>query len=659
MTDFATLLSKARALEGCPAGRDDHLLALADPPHYTPFPNPFVGQFLLSPGAGDADPLDGYAREPLAADISEGRHDPVYLAQNYHTKVPYRAVARYLEHFTRPGDLVLDGFCGSGMVGVAANQTGRRAILCDLSPAATFIAHSYCHPVDLDEARAAVDELLARLDKECGWLYREHTATGRGPSLAYVIWSEVVRCPACGAEFPFAEVAFDFERRRPAPGATCPACGCSLKPSRLERVPDGHGLAKEVPVRAAYTGSRRKREFVPGPSISRLHTEIEELTIPYWHPDNSMMNREEPDGGWGDMWRRGYHTGMQRVPDFYFKRSLWTLACAVDLVRRSMASRAVRQLLLQVIVNASTSFTRMRRAYQAVLPLVMYVPRLRREVNVVSALGTRFDAILACLSHLRTSHDVLITTQSSTSLANVPDSCVDYVFTDPPFGDNIRYSEMNFLWESWLRVFTNQPPEAVISPGQGKGIAEYQELMRRCFAEMRRALKPDRWITVAFHNSGSRVWNAIQEALQDAGFQVESVRLLDKRQISFKQASAGTVRHDLVISARKAPVQRAHSAGFVARAPDPPSAETAWEFVRARLASLPVPRPAESGSAVERTANELFNRMVAEHVREGAAVPVDASEFSAGLRARFEERDGIFLLPAQAAEYDRLVAASG
>ena len=63
------------------------------------------------------------------------------------------------------------------------------------------------------------------------------------------------------------------------------------------------------------------------------------------------------------------------------------------------------------------------------------------------------------------------------------------------------YSELNFLWEAWLKVFTNNKPEAIENKVQGKGLLEYQHLITRCFQEYYRLLKPGRWMTVEFHNS--------------------------------------------------------------------------------------------------------------------------------------------------------------
>lgn len=65
--------------------------------------------------------------EPYSADVSEGKSNSIYMAHSYHTKVPHPAIMRYLLHYTQPGDIVLDGFCGTGMTGVAANLCGSKS----------------------------------------------------------------------------------------------------------------------------------------------------------------------------------------------------------------------------------------------------------------------------------------------------------------------------------------------------------------------------------------------------------------------------------------------------------------------------------------------------------------------------------------------------
>lgn len=241
-------------------------------------------------------------------------------------------------------------------------------------------------------------------------------------------------------------------------------------------------------------------------------------------------------------------------------------------------------------------------------------------------------------------------TGSSTRLP-IPDDSVDYVFVDPPFGSNIPYSEVNFLWETLLGVFTNVVPDAVESPIQHKALPDYQHLMEQCFSEFRRVLKPGRWITIEFHNSKNSVWNSIQEALTRSGFVVADVRILDKKQKSFKQATtAGAVKQDLIISAYKP------NGGLEKRFKLAAGTEEAvWDFVRTHLKQLPVfvSKDDKAEVVAERQNYLLFDRMVAFHVQRGVTVPLSAAEFYAGLAQRFPERDGMYFLPEQVAEYDK------
>ena len=129
-------LPELRLIEGFPIGTDDDIIALSDPPYYTACPNPWINAFikewkaekvqLQAEGKRNAD---FQVKEPYAADVSEGKNNPIYMAHAYHTKVPHPAIMRYILHYTQPGDTVFDGFCGTGMTGVAAQELGRRAIL--------------------------------------------------------------------------------------------------------------------------------------------------------------------------------------------------------------------------------------------------------------------------------------------------------------------------------------------------------------------------------------------------------------------------------------------------------------------------------------------------------------------------------------------------
>ena len=115
-------IDKVRNIEGFPIGSDEDIIALSDAPFYTACPNPFVEEFIKENGTPYDEATDDYHREPFAADVSEGKTDPIYMAHSYHTKVPHKAIMQYILHYTQPGDIVMDGFSGTGMTGVAAQS---------------------------------------------------------------------------------------------------------------------------------------------------------------------------------------------------------------------------------------------------------------------------------------------------------------------------------------------------------------------------------------------------------------------------------------------------------------------------------------------------------------------------------------------------------
>ncbi len=204
-----------RAQEGFPVGSDEAILAVSDPPYYTACPNPFLEDVINTFGTAYLA-SDVREKEPFVADVSEGKNDTIYNAHGYHTKVPHKAIVRYILHYTKPGDVIFDGFCGSGMTGVAAqlcsdasivsslgyrvggdgsvldarqedgkttwktiSKVGRRhAILSDLAPAATFIAHNYNNPASLEKFDAAVRDILISAEDELGWMYETEHADG-------------------------------------------------------------------------------------------------------------------------------------------------------------------------------------------------------------------------------------------------------------------------------------------------------------------------------------------------------------------------------------------------------------------------------------------------------------------------------------------------
>lgn len=281
----------------------------------------------------------------------------------------------------------------------------------------------------------------------------------------------------------------------------------------------------------------------------------------------------------------------------------------------------------------------------------LYIPSMLSEVSPEYLYRKKIQRLEKAFTAIRnvSPQKCLVSTQSATKSA-LPEESIDYIFIDPPFGRNLQYSELNQIWEAWLRLFTQRDTEAVVDETRARGVLEYGSLMRQCFVDMFTSLKPGRWMTLVFHNSFNAVWIAIQEALFSAGFIVADVRVLDKQQDTYKQSRQGLVKQDLVISAYK-PNQGLEERFKLEEGTE----EGAWDFTRAHLRQLPVfvEKDGKAEVVAERQNYLLFDRMVAFHVQRGVTVPLSAGEFYAGLPQRFPERDSMYFLPEQAAEYDK------
>ncbi|NMA61209.1 MAG: site-specific DNA-methyltransferase, partial [Firmicutes bacterium] len=598
-------------------------------------------------------------------------------AHTYPTKVPHKAIVRYLLHYTRPGDVIYDAFAGTGMTGIAASLCadtnvlamyepdensetkigaagGRKTILSDLSPAASFISHVLNNHTYTEDMQNEIGEIITRLEDKLAWVY-ETNHSGRKGKIIYVVWSDVYTCPSCLKEIIFYNSFIDSDRKRVKRDSVCEHCGTVISKSNMERVSTSTYdpilrrtvvQSKQVPVAVYYSEGNKKRLAEINDYDMAVMAKIDGLKLEdylKWCPTNEVP--------------LGYNTaqpinshGFTYVHHFYTLRNLIVLSQLSFLIdQASPNTRSFLKLVLQSIVSTLTSKLvryNLGNRGNGVLPGTLYVSSLVAESNVIEAFKGKVRDFAKAMSFSKPGRQ-LVSVNAAQALT-VDDNTIDYIFTDPPFGGNIMYSELNFFWESWLRVTTNNQMEAIVNKNQGKGLVEYQRLMEDCFREYYRILKPGRWMTVVFSNSQASIWNVIQEAIQRTGFIMANVSALDKKQGSFKAVTTTTaVKQDLVISAYKPTKKMINEIRTKEN-----TIESAWTFVRSHLRKLPtfLGQKGQAELIVERTPRVLFDRMVAYHVQNGYSVPISSAEFQEGVAQRFPMRDGMAFLETQVIE---------
>lgn len=680
-----------RQQEGFPQGTDAAILAMSDPPYYTACPNPWLAEFVAHYGK-PYDPAVKYSREPLAIDVSVGKTDAIYKAHSYHTKVPHLAIVPSILHYTQPGDVVLDGFAGSGMTGVAAQWCGtaptsyrfeleqawkkegraapkwgaRRAVLNDLSPAATFIGANYNIPFDVDAFAKAGKQLLKEVEQDIGWMYETLHSDGKTKGrIDYTVWSEVFICPECAGEVNFLDESLDEDSKHVRVAFPCPHCDAALTKKKLERLyiskldaATGKTIStpKRVPSLIFYRIGKSKYEKKPDGADLALLEKIDSLPLPGDVPVVAFP--------FADMWEapRMRDKGITYTHHMFLPRAAQAMGKLWEEAKAHQDGR-IRAFLLFMVEQAIAGLSVLNRygpthfsQVNRMLAGVYYVASQHAECSPWYILDGKLDRLGKAFGSFKVGAGGAVINTGTAADLPLTDSCIDYIFTDPPFGENLPYAELNFLVEAWHGVMTLAKLDAIVDRAKEnrsaqKSVDDYRRLMADCFKEYFRVLKPGRWMTVVFSNTQAAVWNGLQTAMQEAGFVVANVSALDKQQGSFKAVTTTVaVKQDLVISAYKP------NGGLEQRfAERGATSDSAWDFVQTHLKQLPVVKlkNGELEFVPERDPRILFDRMVAWFVRHSAPVPLSSQEFQDGLRSRFPERDGMVFLPEQVTEYDK------
>lgn len=592
------------------------------------------------------------------------RQGALFNAHAYATKIAPESIALMIACHTKPGETVFDGFGGScttalasllcsrptpGMVatarrlGLPVKWGPRHAIVYELSGLGSFLGQTLCARPDPEAFRRAAESILHACLAEYGWLYAATDDLGKQGELRYAIWTECIRCRRCRAETSFWESCVALDPAYIADQFRCRKCGYTEKLNGQPRATAKQWddvldleivTRKRIPARVYGRTGRRTWSRDPVAADRDLIDRIAGTPISAAFPVTPLMGR----GGenWGDLYRAGYHEGITHVHHFYTRRNLIALAAVHQ--RIADAPPALREILSLWLssynVSHSTLMSRVvaKRGQRDLVttsnqPGVLYISGLPVEKNVFDGLRRKISTIVQALECLRDTEGRVRIVQGSCTSTDLPDASVDYVFTDPPFGGNIPYSEANFLSEAWLGRRTDCEAEAIVSPAQRKGIAEYEELLSSAFRELGRIMRPKARATVVFHSTQSAVWNALIGAFSAGGLSVETSSVLDKTQGSFKQVTApNAAKGDALILLTKAPPPKRKPTGNV----------------QSVIRGLVVQALREQDEQ-ELSSQRLYSRFVTRYIDRQAEPPLGAAAFYRELEQHFVHNGELIL----------------
>lgn len=512
-------------------------------------------------------------------DLPSTRTGLFYNTFSYPTKISPESIAVYIAAHTKPGDTVLDTFGGSGSTGLAALMCehptntmkalaekfnlqpvwgARNAIIYEIGKYGAFASNVMADPPEKKAFSMVVKELLKFAENKMYGIYSTVDASGKPGIIRHIIYSDVVICPNCGKDLTYYQGMVRYNPLRIDGNGICPHCGYKDKASSFRYKTEIHydslikkhiTRRKRFPVRVyGQSGSTKWMREATETDVQQFEA-MEMMEYPHQCVAKELV--------WGELHRAGYHTGITHLHHFYTKRNFIVMSYLWEKAKtfKPQIRNAIHLLLLSYNASHATFMSRVvvkKGSKDFVLTGaqsgVLYVSSLPVEKNIIMGIRRKLGCFEDAFGYLNKCSGHIEVINASSRHLNQPDKSIDYVFTDPPFGDFIPYAEVNQINELWLDNLTNREDEIIISPSQKKDIRCYQKMMTEVFKEIHRVLKDDAYATVVFHSSKASVWNALCFAYSDAGFVVDATTSLDKNQASFKQVvSEGSVQGDPLI----------------------------------------------------------------------------------------------------------------
>jgi DNA modification methylase len=448
----------------------------------------------------------------------------LYGMHKYWSKKPYNLVARYIEKYSKSGEIVLDAFCGSGVTAIESVRLNRRAVGIDVNPIAVLCTQMGLGHVDMIALKRSFELLRREVERETNKLYQ-------------------TECPKCGNRNAVASHTIWDDEQPKELWLSCEKC----KSDKIIKTPTDHDKTLSL-------------------SPDRP---------PAWHPTIELIanNRINAKAG-------------TRIGDLFTPRALSGLSFLLEKIRR-IEDQNIRQVMefcfsamlpqaskMVFVIRRRGKFNgkhENERAEVGSWVIGYWIPTEHFEIHIWRCFANRFRRILKgkrevnvmipsaaveCssfedLSRIRQGY--WINKGTATSLA-IPSDSIDYIFTDPPHGNRIPYLELSLIWNAWLGLDFEWENEIVVSEAKsrGKDAKDYQNRLEVAFREMWRALKADKYASIAFNSLDDTTWLSLINALLAAGFEIVEISPLEYSARSVIQDTRkNALKTDFVITCRK------------------------------------------------------------------------------------------------------------
>ncbi len=445
-----------------------------------------------------------------------------YEMHKYWGKKPANNLNVLIEKYSEIGDIVLDPFCGYGVFCSEAYILQRNVVLNDLNPIANYIEEQLLEK-DID---------LIKLEKEFN-----------------IIKNKMLE---------FSSSWYDIQIN----GETCNIIS-TLRNDNNEIIKCKYtrGSSKKF---IEYTFSNEDKR--------RFELFEDNYIIDDWYPTDALIENS----------RISAKKGM-KVPDLFTKRALANHSKLLNLINEVSNGNELKLLLVAFTSNLANCSklvpptpSRGEMA-QGAWMTGFYIAKKYIENNVLHYFENRVKkAIKGKKDYLNSFNTLFLNNKDlqqvtdikkfnkktfgyyllneDTKNLSLQNNSIDYIFTDPPYGDTVPYFEQSIIWNSWLKKAPNYNNEIVISDSKKrtKKIDEYSQGMHSAIAEIFRILKKEKFFSITFHSLSGLEWRAISNACLLVGFELSNFEWLVQKTFTPRQLNRSkTVKGDVLITFKK------------------------------------------------------------------------------------------------------------
>lgn len=445
-----------------------------------------------------------------------------YEMHKYWGKKPANNLNLLIEKYSNIGDIVLDPFCGYGVFCSEAYILQRNVVLNDLNPIANYIEEQLLEK-DID---------LIKLENEFN-----------------IIKDEMIK---------FSSIWYTIEINNKK---------CNIISTLRDE--------NDKVIKCKYTSGSSKR-FIEHTFTDNEKKEFELLENSYiiddWYPVDKLIENS----------RISAKKDMV-VSDLFTKRALANHSKLLTLINTYSSGNELKLLLMAFTSNLANCSklvpptTSRGEMSQGAWMTGFYIAKRYIENNVLHYFENRVKKAIKGKKDYLDSFNTLFLNNfdlrevktikefnkktfgyyllnEDTKNLSLEDNSIDYIFTDPPYGDSVPYFEQSIIWNSWLKKVPNYNDEIIISDSKKrtKNIDEYSDDMNSAIFEIFRVLKKDKFFSITFHSLSGLEWRAISNACLKVGFELDSFEWLVQKTFTPRQLNrAKTVKGDVLITFKK------------------------------------------------------------------------------------------------------------